>query len=133
MSKPLAILYFTRDKTDVANDIAARIRNEGNLVNMVFAGGFRSPDMAVKCEAVIIQASCGRAPEIVDAYQKQFPEAEIHMFNDEGEFDDASAPPPTDTGSEEEAAEPAAAEEEASDDTSAEDGDDSGKASDITE
>jgi hypothetical protein len=133
MSKPLAILYFTRDKTEIANDIAARIRNEGNLVNMVYAGGFRDADQCVKCEAVIIQESFGRTPMIVDAYQNKFPDAEIHLYTDDGEFNDEAYAAPADAGAEEKAVDSKPAEEETSDDAESEESDDDGEKSTVTE
>lgn len=133
MSKPLAVLYFTRDKTEIANDIAARIRNEGNLVNMVYAGGFRDAEQCVKCEAIIIQQSFGRTPMIVDAYRNRYPETEIHLYNDDGEFNDEAYPATADAGAEEEAVDSEPAEEEASDDTESEESDDDGEKSTVTE
>jgi len=133
MSKPLALLYFTRDKDAIAKDIAARIRNEGNLVNMVFATGFRDAHQAIKCDAVIIQQSCGRAEMIASAYQENFPETEIHLYNDEGEFDDKVTPPPADTGTEEKARDPEPAGEEISNDAAAEESNDDGGSPTVTE
>lgn len=135
MSKPLALLYFTRDKTEIANDIAARIRNEGNVVNMVFAGGFRGPEQCIKCEAIILQASFGRAATIVDAYRELWPETEVHLYNDEGEFDDEANPAGTDTSAEEGQVDPPLEiePEEVPDDAKSEESDDSGESPTVTE
>lgn len=107
MSKPLAILYFTRDRSDTAKDIAAAVRIEGNLVNMVFAAAFKGKEHCIKCEAVVIQASYGNSEFIADAYRLLWPEAEIHFYDDDGKFlDDGVAPlkpePSTEVESEDE-------------------------------
>ena len=101
MSKPLAILYFTRDRTDAAKDIAAAVRNEGNLVNMVFAAGFKGKEHCIKCEAVVIQESYGKSEFIAEAYRLLWPEAEIHFYDDDGKFlDDGVAPSDPDPSTE---------------------------------
>jgi len=93
MPKPLAILYFTRDRTDTAKDIAAAVRTEGNLVNMVFAAGFKGNQHCIKCEAVVIQESYGKSEFIADAYRALWPEAEIHFYDDDGKFLDEGVAP----------------------------------------
>lgn len=133
MSKPLAILYFTRDKTDIANDIAARIRNEGNVVNMVYAGGFRGPEQCVKCDAVIVQQSFGRTPMIVEAYQALHPDTEIHLYNDDGEFNDEAYTAPTDSSAEEAPVDPEPEEASADDSAESEESDDDGEEPTVTE
>lgn len=86
MSKPLAILYFTRDRSETAKDIAAAVRIEGNLVNMVFAAAFKGKEHCIKCEAVVIQQSYGKAEFIAETYRVIWPEAEIHFYDDDGKF-----------------------------------------------
>lgn len=134
MSKPLALLYFTRDKTEVANDIAVRIRNEGNVVNLVYAGGFRGPEQCIKADAIIIQKSFGRSAMIVETYQDLWPQAEIHLYNDDGEFDDeAFAATQPDPSTEEEPSDPEPTEEVATDDPEPAEGDDNGETPTVTE
>jgi hypothetical protein len=101
MAKPLALLYFTRDKKDLALEMAASVRNEGNLCNLVFATSFKGPDDALKCEAVIIQESAGRADLIADTYRDLLPGTEVHFYDDKGTFvppsDDKKDPEPNET------------------------------------
>lgn len=154
MSKPLALVYFTRDQQDTAQDVAAAVRNEGNLANFVFANAFGDAADCVKCEAVIIQASANKAAKIAKFYQETFPETEIHFFDNDGEFCDApeslavdgavafkkpgsknekASKEETDTGAEAQAATEDAAEDTPDDDAESEESDDAGKASAITE
>jgi len=86
MAKPLSVLYFTRDKTAVAKEVAAAIRIEGNECNLAFAGGFRDDSQAMNCDAVVIQDSCGRKDQIIEAYNRIYPNTEIHLYDDEGAF-----------------------------------------------
>jgi len=82
MSKPRAILYFTRDNTEVAKEVAQSIRLAGNDCNLVYANLFAGA--LSECNAVIIQASYAKAGEILRAYNST--EIETHYFTDDGEI-----------------------------------------------
>lgn len=154
MSKPLALVYFTRDLQSIAQDVAAAVRNEGNLANFVFANAFSDGADCVKCEAVIIQATANKAAKIAKCYQETFPETEIHFFDKDGEFCDApeslavdgavafkkpgsknekANKEEADTGSKAEDPAENAVETAGPDDSESKESDDAGKASALTE
>lgn len=88
MSKPLAIIYFLPGHESVAKELAAGVRNEGNLANFVAAPHFKGLADCVKCEAILLQASYGKCKAIAATYAEHFPETEVHWWDDEGEFCD---------------------------------------------
>jgi hypothetical protein len=151
MSKQLSLIYFTRDQEKTAKDIAAAIRNQGHLANMVYANNFNDVGDCINAAAVAIQVTSGKVSTIADAYRKHLPETEVHFFNEEGDFVDGPAPETpskivmpsiktegteqnanadadkTDpSASTEEAAAVAPVEAEVADDTATEEGDDTG-------
>lgn len=94
MSKPVAKIYFVRGHEAVVHDLAARIRNEGNLCHLIYAGLFSGrDDVEDTASAIAIQASSPKAHFITQCYRGTRPEVEIHYFDDEGEFCDAPADP----------------------------------------
>lgn len=84
--KPRAVIYFHRDQTKVATDIAAALRANNKIANLVFSNLFVDAADCEKCEAVAIQASSSRVHAIAKAYRKTFPDVELHFFDDEGNF-----------------------------------------------
>lgn len=94
MPKPVAKIYFVRGHEEVVNDLAARIRNEGNLCHLVYAGNVRDEgDLESGANAIAIQKSSQKALLIGKLYRAHFPNTEIHYFDDNGEFCDAPDDP----------------------------------------
>ena len=84
--KPRAIIYFQRDQTKTAKEIANALRSNSKIANLVFANLFIDAADCEKCEAVAIQATSPRVHIIAKAYMKTFPDVELHYFDDDGEF-----------------------------------------------
>lgn len=91
MSKPLAILYFQRQQTDIAEDVASAIRSEGNLCNFVYANLFGGVEDCETCQAVIIQSTVANHAVIARSYRQYNPATEIHYFDENGQFCDPPA------------------------------------------
>lgn len=86
--KPRAVLYFQRDHTQIAKELAGALRAQNKLANMVYASLFNGPEDCESCEAVAIQHDAPKVHLIAKSYKQTFPNTELHFFNDKGDFVD---------------------------------------------